>query len=721
MQTTNQGFLIKNSNYHLHIIFYAEGVVRFVYSKSKVAPPPSVAVCARPLKLEASIEKDTLLTGLLKIKVDRQTLGLKIYDSEDMLFSEDLELCPDKPYLKKKLLWEKGIYGNGEKYTFLDQLGTKTENFNTDVLLHHDLHSPLIKTMHTAISFYIGAAPDKAYGIYHDNTFKTSFDFASRGSAAISFEAAGGLLDYYYIHGPKVSQVTERYGKLTGTTPLPRKTFLGYQQSRYSYKNREEFMAVARQMRQHKVPCDVLYLDIDYLEAYKVFTINKESFPDFKGMLKELKQMGFAVVVIVNPGVKAEEGYKVYSSGLENDCFVKMPGQENYSGEVWPKPAVFPDFFQEKVRKWWGTFHQELLELGVEGIWNDMNEPADFSSKTGTLPFEALHKTGEGQWINHEEGHNLYGLLQTKATRSALQKYQPAKRPFVLTRAAFAGSQRYAALWTGDNASTFEHLEASIPMLLNLGLSGFSFAGADVGGYRGDCSGELLVRWTQTGAFIPFFRNHAEKGTALQEPWRYSAEELAIMRKFINLRYRFLTYLYNLMRQSSLDGTPAMRPLLYHYQDDPLVYNISDQFLLGAAVLVCPVLRPGATHRMIYLPQGLWHDYWSKEVLSGGQFIIRKTPLSKLPVFIKAGAILPVDRWQETSAGLKHASLEMHYYTGDLGCYHLYLDDGESTAYKEGHYSEIEYCLTENPQDPKVEVSVIKEGYKIPEIKIVRH
>jgi alpha-glucosidase len=722
MEITDYGCMIPGDKYNLHILFYSENIVRFVYCENKIVPGSTPAVTARPVKLEKCTENNIFYAGSLKIEVDRQSLAVKIYDQAGVLFSEDLKLDPAGPSLQKKLLWETGIYGNGEKYSWLNQLGTKTENYNSDVLLLNELHNPLIKELHTAIPFYIGVAPGIAYGIYFDNSHRTAFDFAADNPAVISFEATGGILDYYYIHGPSIADVTERYSLLTGTPPMPRKKFLGYQQSRYSYGSREELLEIARQMRRNKVPGDVLYLDIDYLDAYKVFTINKEKFRDFKEMLLELKQIGFAVVVIVNPGVKVEEGYRVYREGVEKDCFVQMPGGEVYVGEVWPKPAVFPDFFQPEVRKWWGTFHKELLELGVEGIWNDMNEPADFTRETGTLPDQALHKTDQGAIINHAEGHNLYGLMQTRATREALENYQPDKRPFILTRAAFAGSQRYAALWTGDNASIWEHLEISIPMLLNLGLSGFSFVGADVGGYRGDCSGELLVRWTQAGAFIPFFRNHSETGTAYQEPWRYPEKELDIMRNYIRLRYRFLSYFYNLMRESALSGRPAIRPLLYHYQDDRQVYHINDQFLLGEAVMVCPVLRPGATHRLVYLPAGLWHDFWSGEVHGGGRHIVRETPLDIIPLYVKAGSILPLDKWQAEDVSCSgQASLEMHCYAGQEGSYRLYIDDGESYNYRQGEYSEVEFSMTGDPVNPGVTFTAVREDYPLPEIKLVIH
>lgn len=287
-----------------------------------------------------------------------------------------------------------------------------------------------------------------------------------------------------------------------------------------------------------------------------------------------------------------------------------------------------------------------------------------------------------------------------------------------MTRAAFAGTQRYAALWTGDNASVWEHLECSIPMNLNLGLSGFSFTGADVGGYRGDCSGELLIRWTQLGAFIPYFRNHSEAGTARQEPWAYDDRVLAVTGKYIRLRYALLTYIYNLMRESSLTGAPAMRPLFYHYQDDPVSYRVNDQFLLGADLLVCPVVRPGVDHRLVYLPQGLWHDYWTGEVLTGGRYLVRQAPLDTLPLYVRAGAILPHDLPVNGKANEpQEAALELYCYSGSDGICRLYFDDGISFDYRRGRYSEVKIEMQDDPVQPRISFNIIKEDYPLPKMR----
>jgi alpha-glucosidase len=705
---TEFGFLVSAGKYYLHIIHYGDNVVRFAYSDSEDLPVSTAAVDARPLKTECEFEDGYFRLGQLRLAVDEESLTVRIYDQDLFLLSEDLEIEPDLPRLKKKLLWEKGFYGNGEKYCWLNHLGMATANYNSDVLFHNPIQHAQVSEMHTAIPFYLGIAPGRAYGLYFDNTFRTEFDFAKTDPESVSLRAEGGKLDYYFIAGASAADVVIAYGMLTGKMPMPPKKYLAYQQSRYSYENQAEILAVAENLKRYAIPCDILYLDIHYMDGYKVFTTSSERFPAFRETITLLNDMGYAVVVIINPGVKAEAGYRVYEEGLKKGYYVTAANGEIFVGEVWPKPAVFPDFLRSEVRKWWGEFHRELLACGVDGIWNDMNEPANFTLPGGTLPADAVHHDDSGRALSHAEAHNLYGFFHTRATREALEGLAPEKRHFVLTRAAFAGSQRYAALWTGDNSSIWEHLEISIPMILNLGLSGFSFVGADVGGYRGDCGGELLIRWTQLGAFLPFFRNHSEIGTAHQEPWAYPDHILSIVRDYICLRYRFLTYYYNLMRKSATTGEPTVRPLFYHYQHDMQTYNISDQFLLGSGVLVCPVVRPGVNCRQVYLPEGLWYDYWTGEKHSGGVHVMASAPLERLPLFIKAGTILPVDEIG--------GRLTLHCYPGEESCCRLYFDDGYSNDYKKGCFSEIEVTMSADPQQPEVNISVISNNYPLPEI-----
>ncbi|MGO1370669.1 MAG: glycoside hydrolase family 31 protein [Senegalia sp. (in: firmicutes)] len=711
IKKTTYGYTIENNNVFLDIVFYGDDIVRFSYSKENKLPKTSIAVIAKPKKIDCEIENNNISTDKLKINIDEETLKVSIYDKNGNLLNKDKNLDLNNISLEKFMNDEKGFYGMGEKFGFINQIDTDTVNWNNDVLANSDIHTSIIKEYHTAVPFYIGLKEDLAYGIYFDNTFKTHFDFGKEKKDRVKFKADGGRIDYFFIYGPEISNVVRNYSYITGRMPLPRKDFLGYHQCRWSYENKEELLEVARRMKKENIPCDVLYLDIDYMKDYKVFTIDDEKFSEFKEMNDELKQMGFKLVVIIDPGVKKEEGYKVFDEGKEKDYFIKDKNNHIYIGEVWPGDSAFPDFLRNDVKKWWGELHKELIDLGVEGIWNDMNEPADFSTDSKTLPLDTIHIDNDGNERAHSEIHNIYAMLEAEASYKGLKEIDAKKRPFILTRAAFAGTQRYSALWTGDNESVWEHLEASIPMYLNLSLSGFSFIGGDVGGFNGDSNGELLTRWTQLGAFTPFFRNHSAKGTINQEPWCFGRDYLKVIKDYISLRYKFMTYLYNLMRDNSLTGEPVLRPLFYHYQEDEKTYDINNQFLYGENIMICPITKPRTYKRMVYLPEGKWYDYFTKEIIEGGKYIIADAPLEKLPIYIKAGAIIPID----------NNGLEIHYYYGLEGKYKLYIDDSLSFDYEKGKYSEVELNIKPDTDNIIVKGQILKDGYEFPNIKIVIH
>lgn len=720
IKKTTYGYTVEKDNIFLDIVFYSDSIVRFSYTDEDKLPDSTIGVIGKPKQVKVELEKNNIKTKDLHIKINEDSLMVQIYDSKGNLINIDRNIDIKNIEVKKEILDEKGFYGVGEKYGWLNKKGTDTVNWNSDVLGNVPIHTTTVKEYHTAIPFYIGMNKDLAYGIYFDNTYRTYFDFGKKDDSTVCFKADGGRIDYFFIYGPEVNQVVKGYSEITGTMPLPRKDFLGYQQCRWSYENRDELMTVAKKMRKENIPCDILYLDIDYMKDYKVFTVDSDKFDEFKKMNQKLKKMGYKLVVIIDPGVKREEGYNVYEEGLEKDYFIKDSNREVYIGEVWPGDSAFPDFLREDVRKWWGELHKELLENGVDGFWNDMNEPSDFSTETKTLPEDTVHTDDNGNSRTHKEIHNIYAMLEARGTYEGLKKLKPNTRPFVLTRAAFAGTQRYSALWTGDNSSIWEHLESSMAMFMNLGLSGYSFIGGDVGGFTHDSNGELLSRWTQLGAFTPFFRNHSAKGTINQEPWCFGEETLDITRKYIRLRYRFITYLYNLMKDSSDKGDPVLRPLFYHYQKDENTFNINDQFLFGENIMICPITRPKTNHRMVYLPKGKWYDYWTKETIDGGQYILKRGELDTLPIYIKAGAIIPMDK-VTNYVGEENSTLEIHYYYGDKGKYKLYLDDGISFDYKEGKYTEIDFEIEPQKESIKLSKEILHNGYNIPEIKVVVH
>ncbi|MCU6709285.1 glycoside hydrolase family 31 protein [Paenibacillus sp. J5C_2022] len=587
------------------------------------------------------------------------------------------------------------FYGLGEKTGFLDKRGERYTNWNTDVFAPH---VPEIEALYESIPLVIHMHSGLSCGLFLDNPGRTDVDMRSHSTeAAFSMGCSTGSYDLYYIHGPSLKEVVSRYTSLTGRMELPPKWALGYHQSRYSYMNQQEVLELARMFREKAIPCDVIYLDIHYMDEYRVFTFDPVRFPDPEGMMAELKAMGIRIVPIVDPGVKKDPKYRIYREGVQDNHFVRRLEGDIALGEVWPGISAFPDFTEDRTAEWWGEQHRYYTDLGIAGIWNDMNEPALFN-ESKTMDLDAMHGNN-GDPKTHEELHNLYGMLMSKATYEGLGKLLDGERPFVLTRAGYAGIQRYAAVWTGDNRSFWEHMAMAMPMVLNMGLSGIPFAGPDIGGFAHDTSGELLVRWTQMGAFFPYCRNHSNLGTVRQEPWSFGGEIEEIVRQYIGLRYRFMPHLYNLFHEAAATGLPVMRPLLLEYPNDPEVTNLCDQFLVGEHLLIAPVYRPGTSHRAVYLPEGTWIDFWTGESHMGGRHILAHAPLETMPIYVKAGAIVPegpLEQYAGEAAGQSAGMpITFHAYGASVdagfgAAYSLYEDDGSTYAYREGAYSRLD-------------------------------
>jgi len=419
-------------------------------------------------------------------------------------------------------------------------------------------------------------------------------------------------------------------------------------------------------------------------------------------MIKNLNQDGFKIVTIIDPGIKIEKGYFVYDEGMEKGYFAKDNMGEVYENAVWPGPSVFPDFSDSKVRDWWSDKQKILLDKGVRGIWNDMNEPASFK---GELP-DDVQFSDEGRGANHKKIHNIYGHLMAKATYDGLKKYDK-RRPFVITRACYSGSQKYATGWTGDNHSIWAHLQMAIPQLCNLGMSGMAFVGTDIGGFGSDCTPELLNRWVQVGCFSPLFRNHCCKFNRKQEPWTFNQETLDINRKYIKLRYRLMPYIYDLFWQNQVTGLPIMRPLVLHYQQDDKVKEINDQFLFGENILVAPVVVQGQRARSVYLPEGTWVDYWTKEMVQGGTYVLREVPIEVCPIYVKLGSIIPNYPDQNYIGEKVIDELILDVYEGDCE-YHHFQDNGEDFEYQKGVYNEYYFTMKEKQQ---LEIKLLHHGY----------
>ncbi len=597
------------------------------------------------------------------------------------------------------------FFGCGEKTGPLNKRGQSFGFWNTD----NPTHTYLNGEVYVSIPFVISTRPEAHYGILFDNTHRTFFNLGHvEDEKHYYLEADAGELDYYFFAGGSVQEVVSGYTDLTGRMWMPPRWALGFHQCRWSYMSAKELLEVARNFRKRRIPCDVLYCDIDYMDGYRVFTWNPTAFPRPRELVKTLRKMGFRLVTIIDPGVKNDDDYVVCREGKEKGMFLKKPDGAWFTGNVWPGECVFPDFTSERVRQWWGRWHKDFLELGVSGFWNDMNEPAVWNHFGGTMPQDIPHDY-DGQWVTHKRAHNVYGFNMARACCEGLHTLRPKERPIIITRAAYAGVQRYSMVWTGDNHSTWEQYALSIPECLNLSLSGVAFCGPDVGGFSWNCTGELLARWTQAGAFFPFFRNHTAWDTRRQEPWTFGAEVGEICRRYISLRYQFLPYFYNQFREAALDGTPVMRPLFWEFPDDPNGYAVDDQFLLGPSLLVAPVIKPGANQRAVYLPAGSeWYDYWTKQKHAGGQYVTIAAPLDTLPLFVRAGSILPMTEPIEHVQQKVIDKIILDVYPGRKTSGSLYEDDGESFEYEGGSYSLTHFTW----DDGKLKAERRKTGFK---------
>ena len=542
-------------------------------------------------------------------------------------------------------------YGFGEKaFAEMSRNGKFIVNWNTDTFSYPIGTDPVYQS----IPFFYALRDGKAYGLFFNNTYRTWFDMGKSAPGRYSFGADGGELDYFVFTGGKTrspKKVLEDYANLTGKTPLPPIWALGNHQSRWSYFPEQRVREIDEGFRSRKIPADVIHLDIDYMDGYRVFTWDKTRFPNPKKMIADLNADGFQTVLIIDPGIKVDPNYSAYAEGKRLGMFVKNPDGTELNRNVWPQASAFPDFTDPKARDWFGAQFKGHIDEGVAGFWNDMNEPGVFlDDKTPkpdtfhhpdkTFPYDTPH-FGEGVGGTHKRYHNVYGMQMARSTFDGVKKLRPGKRPFVLTRAGFAGIQRFSAVWTGDNYASWDQLALTIPMLTNLSVSGVPFVGSDVGGFNDRPSGELYTRWLQAAALTPFLRSHSVGWSGNKEPWEYGDEFTPINRASIELRYKFLPYLYSLFYEHERTGHPVMRPLWYEFPDDKSTYLISDEYLVGGDVLVAPVVKEGMRWRDVYLPAGAkWINWWTGEKLDGGKQHRVDAPLDRLPLFVRVGAVI---------------------------------------------------------------------------------
>jgi alpha-glucosidase len=715
------GITVTHGELHEQITALRDDVLRIrVWHGDRSPEDASWAVLPEARHATVSVESRTSAgavgfgTGKLLVDVDAATLSITVHDRDGNVLQQDarsLECNGNSFRIWKTMPLDEHYFGLGDKTGPLDRRNEAFTLWNTDAYRYQESTDPIYKSIPYFMAFRAG----RAVGVLLDNTWRTSFDFGKESPSEYSFGAVGGPIDYYVFYGPTPKQVVETYAWLTGTPPLPPLWSLGFQQSRYSYMTQQRVLEVAGRLRSDRIPADAIYLDIDFQDHNRPFTVNRSTFPDLAGMIAQLKAENLHVVMITDLHIAKLPGqnYAPYDSGIAGDHFVKNPDGSVFSGKVWPGPSVFPDFTRRITREWWGTLYRDFLHAGAAGFWNDMNEPSVFDTPTATMPLDVVHRIDEpgfaARTATHAEIHNVFGMENSRATYDGLRALDPETRPFVLTRATYAGGQRYAATWTGDNSSTWNHLRMTTPMLENLGLSGFAFSGADVGGYAGTPSTDLLTKWFELGAFQPIDRDHTEKGSADQEPWAGGPEHEAIRRHFVETRYQLLPYLYTLADEASRTGLPLVRPLFLEFPNATgdghpmdLDGDASSEFMLGPDLLVAPAPWPDEREGYtVELPAPVWYDFWTGEKVNlappdppelgapdrSVRYAVPVSPsLAQLPVYVRAGAIVPMQTLIQSTNETPTGPLILRVYAGDKCAGQLYLDDGKSFAYQEGAF-----------------------------------
>jgi alpha-glucosidase len=704
---------------HVRVVALSPNLVRLRYAAQGVFPPdesfavlPNAFPDTAPVQIEESADAVALNTGTLQVRVSKSPLRVAFLDPNGKVISEDQPGYPvayDGSAFRvwKSMPLDEHYFGLGDKTGPLDHRDLAFTLWNMDMFGWQESTDPLYK----AIPFFLGVRNGAAYGIFLDNTYRSSFDFGKESRDAYSFGAERGELNYYFFYGPNPKQVVSDFTALTGHTPLPPLFSLGYQQCRYSYYPEARVRELANEFRKRRIPADVIYLDIDYQEKYRPFTVDRERFPRFEQMVKDLRQEGFKLVLITDLHIAKVPGYKPYDEGMAHDYFVKNPDGSVYVGPVWPGPSVFPDFTRVAVREWWGSLYTDFVKDGVRGFWNDMNEPAVFVNPTKTMPLDTVHYV-EQRKTDHREIHNVFGMENVRGTFEGLLKLQPDVRPFVLTRAAYAGAQRYAATWSGDNTASWNHMRLSIPQLTNLGLSGYAFVGDDIGGFNGSPTPELLTRWMELGVFNPIYRNHAAKGTRDREPWVDGPEHEAIRKRYIETRYRLLPYIYTGMEEASRTGVPLMRPMFMEFPAETLLATNGEEYMFGRGLLVAPKVWPFVGPYDVILPAGDWFDYWTGEKMAGGRTLKAEDKLDTLPVYVRAGTIVPQQPVVQDVDETPRGPIELRVYPGPNCSGDLYTDDGNTLAYQKGEFLRVHFTCEAAADHVNVHISKSEGPYR---------
>ncbi|WP_235299650.1 glycoside hydrolase family 31 protein [Portibacter marinus] len=707
----DQIFTISADNQcHLRIELMTPKIIRFRYAVNPFFPADfSYAIDPTFSKQEVSYalgeesSKVIIRTNLLEIHILKDPISVHIYDHQGVLLCSDekgfhwesnYEYGGEMVKMSKTAFVDEAFYGLGDKTTGQNVRGKRFTNWGTDQFGYHRGSDPMYKNINLYYSFHQG----KSYGIYFDNSFRTHYDICHERNEVVSFWAEGGEMDYYFLHGDDLLDVSSQYANLTGVPELPPMWALGYQQSKWSYYPESRVKEIAAKLRAERIPCDAIYLDIDYMDGFRCFTWDQERFPEPKEMVSELGQDGFKVVAIIDPGIKIDFDYDVFQEGLIKDYFCRRSDGPHMKGKVWPGECYFPDFTNPEVRTWWaGLFGDLVANVGLSGIWTDMNEPAIFEVPSKTFPPDVRHHY-DGHPCSHRKAHNVYGMQMARATSEGFQKFAKDKRPLIITRSGFAGMQRYSSTWTGDNLANWEHLFLAHMQTLRLSISGVSFCGSDVGGFIDQPSSELFVRWMQLAIFHPFFRNHSSGDHGDQEPWTFGEEATKLVREAIELRYRLLPYIYTCFYEHTITGKPILRPVIFNgSMKKPYLRNNNESGYLGDHLFYSPIMKEGQKEKNIFLPEGVWYDFESNAYFAGNQTHAIPSPLSKIPVFFREGAVIPLyPVLQHVGEHIVNTVTLKVYYSRKVTESSFYHDRGDGFDYKAGAFRYTKFITEGN-------------------------
>jgi alpha-glucosidase len=676
-----------------------------------------------PFSVATSDDVVSLKTSEVTADVElRPDLRITFRDADGSIINEDLPgkelgmtLLGSKITVYKRLQADERFIGMGEQLGNLDRRGAVITLRNTDNYHYDDPKVP----MYVSIPFFMGLHHGKVYGLFFNNSYRSVFNFGASNRRFASFSFDGGALDQFFIHDASAGKILEHYTSLTGRMPLPPRWSLGYQQSRCSYYPEAQVRFIANTFRAKRIPLDGIVLDADYLHEYQPFRIDRQRFPDMRRLADDLRAMNIELTASVNPGIAIDDSYEQYKSGLEENVFLRHADGELWVADIAPNTNHFVDFSDPHGRRWWINNMKIYQELGIHGLWNDMNEPAiDGQAMPDNVMFDF-----DGQKTSALEAQNYYGMLMARAAYESAEQYGGNRRPFVLSRSGFAGIQRYAAVWSGDNQAKDEHILLGALLINQMGLSGVPFTGPDLGGYIGDGNKDLYRRWVEVGVFAPYLRNHRGQYTAANEPWAYGEEAEAISKAYIEFRYQLMPYLYSTFYEAAETGMPVSRSLSIDYSFDANVYSAQFQyeFLFGPGLLVSPMTSQ-EQEKSTYLPGGHWYDVFTDERLEGGRVISAEYAGHRIPIFAKASAIIPMQGKVQSTRDDPGSVLYVHVFNGDeRNEFVFYDDDGETLNYRKGQFRKR--VITFDPATRQVTFSRPDGDYRSPfrRIQLILH